>query len=340
MWSVAGLLLLSLASAEASSHVTVCADGGAGAYEAFPDVCRLADGRLMCVFYASYAHVGLPRPDHPTGGRIVACVSADEGRTWSQPRLVHDGPNDDRDPSIVQLADGRLLCNFFVLRPGTDGRAYDGAGSWVVESADAGQTWSEPKLLAGDAYCSAPIRVLSTGRLIAGLYRTGPQGATGCVATSDDNGRTWSPVIDIPNAGRPLDAETDIVQRSDGSLLAVQRPESGEMAWSVSSDGGETWSESQPIGFPGHCPYLHFAPGGVLLLAHRLPDTSLHWSLDEGRTWSENVLVDTKHGAYPSLATLRDNSVLVVYYEEGEGSNIRARRLRASSGGVEWLPLD
>jgi len=34
---------------------------GGRAYEAFPDVCRLSDGRLMCVFYAAYDHVGLPQ---------------------------------------------------------------------------------------------------------------------------------------------------------------------------------------------------------------------------------------------------------------------------------------
>ena len=40
--------------------VFVCRDGGAGGYEAFPDVCRLADGRLMAGFYAGSVHVSLP----------------------------------------------------------------------------------------------------------------------------------------------------------------------------------------------------------------------------------------------------------------------------------------
>ena len=61
--------------------VHVCTDAGAGAYEAFPDVCRLIDGRLMCVFYAGWTHVSLPDADHPNGGRIVACYSEDEGKT-------------------------------------------------------------------------------------------------------------------------------------------------------------------------------------------------------------------------------------------------------------------
>jgi hypothetical protein len=71
-----------------------------------------------------------------------------------------------------------------------------------------------------------------------------------------------------------------------------------------------------------------------------MPNTSLHYSLDAGKTWSENVPIDAAfHGAYPSMVNLRDGSVLVVYYEEGVGSNILAKRFRASKKGIEWLPM-
>src|SRR5512142_2130134 len=118
--------------------VLVCRDGGAGGYEAFPDVCRLRDGRLMAVFYAGYDHVSLPSTRWPRGGRIDCAFSSDEGRTWTKPRVLYDGPDDDRDPSIVQLPSGKLLCNFFSLRrkPGPAAAAgeWDGLGTWLVES--------------------------------------------------------------------------------------------------------------------------------------------------------------------------------------------------------------
>jgi len=115
----------------------VCIDAGAGGYEAFPDVCRLRDGRLMSVFYAGYGHVSLPNEELPQGGRICFCLSSDEGRTWSDAEILYDGPDDDRDPSISQLSSGRLLCNFFSLRKTEGGeRAYEGLGSWVVSSDD------------------------------------------------------------------------------------------------------------------------------------------------------------------------------------------------------------
>lgn len=75
-------------------------------------------------------------------------------------------------------------------------------------------------------------------------------------------------------------------------------------------------------------------------MAHRLPSTSLHYSLDEGQTWSENIVVYKVGGAYPSMVTLKDDTILIVYYEEGDRSSIRAKRFRAKPSGIEWLSLD
>jgi hypothetical protein len=319
------------------SYVYVCEDAGAGGYEAFPDVCRLSDGRLMCVFYAGYGHVALPNAQLPKGGRICWCTSSDEARTWSSAQTLFDGPDDDRDPSIVQLKSGRLVCNFFSLRASGDPkRPYDGLGTWLVTSDDMGRTWSPPRQISKTHYCSSPIRQLSTGRLILGLYTENEQTARGAVMFSDDAGETWSKEVDIDNGGIRLDAETDVIELKDGTLYAAQR---SQMCFAISPDYGATWSVSKPIGFAGHCPYFLRTKDDIILLAHRVPNTSLHYSLDECRTWSTNVLIDEVIGAYPSMVNLKDGSVLVVYYEEGAGSSIRAKRFRATKQGVEWLPL-
>ena len=321
--------------------VHVCTDAGAGGYEAFPDVCRLKDGRLMCVFYAGYGHVALPNEELPKGGRVSYCLSSDEGRTWTDARTLYDGPDDDRDPSIVQLKSGRILCNFFSLQR-AEGKEppWNGLGSWLVYSDDMGATWSDPAQVAETYYCSSPVRQLSDGRLILGLYAEEDGRGWGAVALSEDDGVTWSEVIDIDNNGMPLDAETDIIELRDGTLYAAQRGRGETMAWSTSKDGGVTWSVSEPYGFPGHCPYLHRTRDDIIVMAHRLPKTSLHYSLDECATWSDSVLVDDFIGAYPSMVNLKDGTVLIVYYEEGGGSSIRAKRFLATSEGIKWIPVD
>jgi hypothetical protein len=37
------------------------------------------------------------------------------------------------------------------------------------------------------------------------------------------------------------------------------------------------------------------------------------------------------------MVELKDGSVLVVYYEEGAGSSIRAKRFRVTDAGVQWI---
>lgn len=317
-------------------YISVCQDAGAGAYEAFPDVCRLADTRLACVFYAGYGHVALPNEKLPKGGRIVVSYSSDEGKTWTPAETLYDGPDDDRDPSIAQLRDGRLLCTFFSLRAKGNGQ-WDGLGSHLIVSSDAGKTWSEPQILSPDYYCSSPVRELADGTLILGLYQEHDGMANGAVTRSTDGGKTWSAPIDIDNGGLRLDAETDLIELKDGRLYAAQRTEKESMRFAVSTDRGLTWSVSTPMGFPGHAPYLHRTPEGAVVCAHRLPQTSLHVSWDECATWGDGVLVDDFIGAYPSMVTLKDGAILIVYYEEGEGSSIRARKFRAAKDGITWL---
>ena len=75
-------------------------------------------------------------------------------------------------------------------------------------------------------------------------------------------------------------------------------------------------------------------------MPHRVPNTSLHYSLDECRTRSTHVLVDAVIGAYPSMVRLKDGSNLIAYYEEGEGSNIRAKKFRATRHRIEWLKFE
>jgi hypothetical protein len=315
--------------------VCVVRDGEAGAYEAFPDVIRLNDGRLMVVFYAGYNHVSLPNEVWPRGGRISCVTSSDEGKTWSKPSVLFDGPNDDRDPSIARLPDGRLACNFFM---------YPSGDVHVVYSSDEGKTWSSEAQYIYERYgTSSPIRPLSTGRLLLPMYCS--------VMLSDDQGKSWR-FVEITGAkgedGKALSfSETDVYERKDGDLYAIHRTDGGmPMYYTISKDKGETWGETMPLTFEGHCPYLMETKSGVLLVGYRGMldddrfDTQVRYSIDQGNTWSQPYLIDDLIGAYPSMVELKDGSILVVYYEEGAGTDIRMRRFRVDEKGLHWLTFN
>ena len=314
------------------SFVYVATDGGAGGYEAFPDVTRLQDGRLMAVFYAGYAHISPPNQPYPNGGRIGYSLSENEGVTWSQPSMLYDTPSDDRDPSITQLADGRLLGTYFHI---------DG-GTWSIISENSGSSWSVPKQIApGNYYTSSPVRELTSGRLVAPLYHEAGGVANGAVSISDNGGDTWSAPIDFPNPNNIyFDAEVDVIELDTGNFWAIQRSSHFPAHSTVSADEGATWSDPQSLGFVAHSPYLTRTTHGDLILLgyrgyHSLDGsgnafTALRYSLDECLTWSDPIVIDTTAGAYPSMVNLNDGSVLIAYYEEGSGSNVRTRVLTIS----------
>ena len=83
------------------------------------------------------------------------------------------------------------------------------------------------------------------------------------------------------------------------------------MHYARSEDGSKTWGPVKSFGFKGHCPYFLQHRSGVILLAHRVPATSLHWTNDDGKTWQGPVLLDSVGGAYPSMVELPTGEVTV-----------------------------
>ena len=202
-------------------------------YHGWPTIGRRRNGELLVVASAG-------REDHVDPfGKVYLYRSADAGITWASPRVIVDGPYDDRDAGVIETSRGILLVNWFNslawlnyiyrqeigqidwIAPGICARwrplrdrlaetvnPRHELGDWMIRSTDGGTTWSE-RIATGINSPHGPVE-LKSGRLIYAGKRTTEfklrvrgsaheQGNVG-VSVSDDDGRTWEWHGEVPFA--------------------------------------------------------------------------------------------------------------------------------------------
>ncbi|MEZ4968974.1 MAG: sialidase family protein [Flavobacteriaceae bacterium] len=216
-------------------------------------------------------------------------------------------------------------------------------GPYILKSFDNGSTWEkEAKLIPTSILewnCSAKVKEMPDGSWLLPVYRSEPskKAAWGGVIPSFDKGETWGQVVPIgEDANLVLAAETDVILLEDNTLFAVLRGDRSlvNMHYASSNDFGKNWKPVNDIGFVGHAPSFTRLKSGEILLSYRAYCeksgyyTGLRISRDEAKTWEGPYLIDDTPGAYPSTIELSDGSILAIYYEEGEGSSIRAMRFK------------
>jgi hypothetical protein len=223
-------------------------------------------------------------------------------------------------------------------------RKWTSKGPYILRSYDNGKTWEkEAKLIPTSTpkwNCSAKVREMPDGKWLLPVYHSEPsiKAAWGGVIPSLDKGETWEEVVPIgQEANLVLAAETDVVVLKDNkTFFAALRGDRSvvNMHYAFSKNLGETWSEVKDIGFVGHAPSFTRLSSGEILLSYRAfyektgYYTGLRISRDEAKTWEGPYLIDNKPGAYPSTVELKDGSILIIYYEEGKDSSIRALRFK------------
>lgn len=320
-----------------------------GEYHGWPTLTRRRDGKLVLVYSGGReAHVC-------PFGRVEMMTSDDEGRSWSWPRVLLDGPIDDRDAGIVETAKGTLLVTSFSslayterlrrLQPGPQQERWQAAhrrasavrrkqalGVWMTRSTDGGLSWSGryPCLLNAP---HGPINLADGSLLYAGkrLWNDNKPG----FARSIDDGRSWQWLADLPvRKGDEADQyhELHAVQCRSGRIVAQIRNHNpqhkGETLQCHSLDGGKTWSEPRSIGVWGLPSHLLRLRSGRLLMSYghrRKPfGNQARYSDDDGATWSKprSISADGIGGdlGYPSTVELKDGGLLSVWYERLRGS--------------------
>ena len=300
-------------------------------YFGWPTVARMEDGTLIV------SSSGLRNYHVCPFGRTVICMSTDDGRTWTSPRVINDTPLDDRDSGIISLGGRRLLVTWFsVDARGTKPSEYEMGlspqdaeryqqglgnmtdeaterygGSWVRTSDDGGLTWDDPvrvpvssphgpnRLANGDlVYLGKTVASDEIGKVMNA-------GSIGLIRSAD-GGHTWSAQGTVPLPD-DLDVgcfhEPHVVELGDGRLLGLIRYD------------------------PNHHDYHNRQPGQT--------DFQMCQSIssDGGKTWSAAEIMDF-HGSPPHLLRHSSGTLVTTYGYREKPYGVRA--MLSPDDGDTW----
>ena len=249
-------------------------------YEAFPDICLLPSGKLLCIYREADVHVA-------STSRTMLIESEDRGRTWTNPRQldVRLSFAEDRAvwnaPRIGLLPDGRLVANFdaFIFPDEADHWGWPqsrlSSQTFLWFSEDEGQTWTERHLTEVQGICPDKILALTDDHwLIAIAYWSirFPGAFRLHTVHSFDGGRTWPlSALTAEQEGYQHD-EPSVVRLPDGRLLCVMRENvhtTRPSHYVLSTDDGHTWSTPRPAPFYGDRPAAGLLESGRLLVIYR-----------------------------------------------------------------------
>ncbi|MBW3595908.1 MAG: glycoside hydrolase [Planctomycetes bacterium] len=294
-----GILRRAAAAPAAKIHETKVISQLANRYHGWPTLARRRSGELLVVCSGGReAHVC-------PFGRVELMRSHDDGRTWTWPEVVMDGPIDDRDAGVLETAKGTLLATTFtslayepILAKAEKAAGGEGAwpeeklqrwqaahnrvsaedrqkalNVWMIRSTDNGVTWSarfDPLVNSPHG----PIQ-LSDGRLLyAGKDLWRGDRRVG-VSQSSDDGQTWQWLADIPVREGDTHQnyhELHAVETSDGKLIAHIRNHNSNNARETlqceSEDGGSAWTTPHSIGVWGLPSHLLLLRDGRLLMTY------------------------------------------------------------------------
>jgi predicted neuraminidase/peroxiredoxin len=246
-------------------------------------------------------------------------------RVWSKPEILVRSPG--RPPGNAVLfttADKRVWLVWGRMegtQPMLRGTGWDACSLFFRTSKDSGITWTEDKPFFHDTLGWLPRNLtitLTDGTLLLPLSdeRNGNGVDLSFFLATKDNGATWFRSGIMRGGEQPT-----IVQRADGSLLAYLRVRPNIVA-AESRDSGVTWSTpaATKLNNPNAGISMCRLKNGHLLLVFNDQDDSrspLHIarSTDEGRTWSEPLIVETNPGeySYPSIFQAPDGKIHLIY---------------------------
>jgi len=278
----------------------------------FPSVATLPNGEML-------ATLALGEAFEAVNSHTYLARSTDGGENWQlEGRICEDPPGRLTSDSsrITALPDGDLVV--FMVRCDRTDHPQEGLTNHenlgfvpmemlLLRSSDAGRTWGAPELidppLVGPAFeLCCPITPLEDGRWLLptstwrGWDGCCPNGTRMIAFVSHDHGRSWPEYFDVLRDPEQhiVYWESKIVELSDGRLLAAAWAYDEQAAkdlpnqFTLSHDGGQTWSPPKSTGLIGQTLTPFVVDGGRILCVYRRMDQTGLWanvSHFEGDDW-------------------------------------------------------
>lgn len=280
---------------------------------------------------------------------LVLRRSLDNGRSWSPIQIVwDDSANTCGNPApVIDEKTGKIVL-LSTWNLGSDHEpmiinqtSKDTRRIFVLSSSDDGIHWTKPKEITSDVklpnwtwYATGPVNGIQLkngkhkGRLLIPCdhIEAGTKKYFSHTIHSDDAGETWK-----LGGSTPSDQvnESTVAELSKGRLLLNMRNYNQQRVrqTSISSDGGETWSELIPdttlIEPVCQASLIRVTNSKKPILAFSNPASSskrakmtIRLSFDQGRTWPKSKLIWEGPAAYSNLV-ITHNEKIACLFEAG-----------------------
>jgi hypothetical protein len=310
-------------------------------FQGVPAIERTHDGRLWVSFVSGCTGEGC------SSNYVLLITSGDDGKTWSDLKVVVDMPGlpvRTHSPGLWIDPLGKL---WFLWTQSYHGPpSWVHCGTWAMISDnpdDADPVWSEPRRLFEGTYINKPIVLSNSDWIFPNNLRQHLSGYTGEIKT--ETGK-WKKVTEIPSTmtvmtmqgedivyrgmAETIDStdfasasEHMIVELGDGRLWMLLRIRYG-MGESFSNDGGRTWTPVEPSAIKHTASRFFFRKlrsGNLLLVKHGSLDKktgrellTAYISRDDGATWEGEMMLDERHPvSYPDGLQAPDGRIYVIY---------------------------
>jgi sialidase-1 len=310
---------------------------------------KAADGALVAIADKRGDALG----DLPNIITIVSKRSTDGGKTWSDMSIVAQGDTVAKCGygDAVVIADeknGNLVAVFSGNNGPWASNEKNLSRTYSATSTDNGKSWGKVTDITDQVYngvygegtryglftgSGSGIQLkhgAHAGRLMLVVAARNDATWGGTMSNyaiySDDGGITWKA---SKNAACTNGDEAKVVELGNGNILMSIRNRAKEhRLFSLSTDGGETWSEPKlntTILDPAcNGDIIAYTYKGKNLLLHSLPaspttreNVTVYVSEDNGETWIPKRCIYKGYSAYSSLQVLDDGTIGIIV-EEGK----------------------